>query len=356
MNYKAYIPIFLSFFIGIIILLIFKLYPQFDPHFSSDGVYYLNEGTRLLKENVNSYSIGWVYINSVFVWLFGDMANHLVRVFNLVLYFLLVLFIIRGISINTGKVVECYYVFIISFIPSIFYFSIMNLKELAIIFIIILTIHIASSSASLFSKLVLLTPLLYIGSLVRIYLVVLIIVMLYIYFLFRIYDKIKEKDNFFIFFILYPVVFFLFSNSYLQPLFDYLYGSFQEIQLHSSSGLGEYITAPSSTVELLITIPYRAIIYIITPMPWETTSLLYLVGVLENYILFVPLLIYTLINFRIVKNNNFLLMLLSFVFTNILFYSSVMSNSGIVVRMQSSALFCLVVMFIYIRIIKKVEK
>ncbi len=356
MKYNTYIPAFLLFLIGMTILFIFNYFPNIDPHFGSDGVYYLSEGKKLLKENVNSHAIGWIYINSFFIWLFGDMALYFLRAFNLILYFLLVLFVIKVIMNDTRKNLDYYYVYIISFIPSIFYFSIMNLKETILIFVIVLTIYIASSSINIFSKIFLLVPLLYVGTLMRVYLVILIAVMFYIYFLLKKYNKFKEKDNFFIFFILYPIALFLFSNSYLQPVFDYLRGSFLEIQLHSSSGLGAYIYAPHSTMDLLITIPYRIIFYIITPMPWETTNLLYFVGVIENYILFIPLLIYSLINFKIVKSNNFLLMLMSFVFTNILFYSSIMSNAGIVVRMQSSALFCLVIIFIYIRMIKKVEK
>jgi len=142
-------------------------------------------------------------------------------------------------------------------------------------------------------------------------------------------------------------------NDYIP--FDYLYRGFNEIQKNSASGLGEYISSPTSLLDLLFSMPYRFLLYVLVPLPWEMTGLLYIIGVVENYLLFIPLFIYVLINYKTVKNDKFLLLLLAFVFTNIIFYSSIMSNTGIVVRMKSHALFCLIIMFIQIRLIKKVD-
>jgi amino acid permease len=63
-----------------------------------------------------------------------------------------------------------------------------------------------------------------------------------------------------------------------------------------------------------------------------------------------------LLNYKIVRENKYLLLSLSFVIINILFYSAFMSNAGMVVRFKSHALFIIIIiiMFIYIKIYKKV--
>ncbi|MGJ0367722.1 hypothetical protein NG777_06415 [Aliarcobacter cryaerophilus] len=196
------------------------------------------------------------------------------------------------------------------------------------------------------------TPLLIFLTLQRVYIVVIFIGMFLIYFLLKEFNKSIKKKVFSLLFIIVSLILLLFLDKYLP--FEYLRLGFEEVQRNSNSGLGEYISSSTSMMDLLISMPYRILLYILVPLPWELTGLLYLVGVFENYFLFIPLFIYVFLNYKIVRENKYLLLSLSFVIINILFYSAFMSNAGMVVRFKSHALFIIIIMFIYIKIYKKV--
>jgi hypothetical protein len=349
-NFATLLPIGLSYSVGFIIILLFKFYPSIDPHFNSDGAFYYNEGKRLLEEFFFRGNIGWVYVNSLFIWIF-DEALYVLRLFNLTLYILLVLLSIKYIQRDMNTTVNHYYVFLLCFIPSLYFFSVLNLKETSILMCTYAIILIATSNYKIYSKVFMIAPLLGFLTLERIYIGIIFIVMGFIYFILLEFNKSTKRKLLSVLFITISFIVVLSLNDYLP--FEFLRSGFEEIQRNSNSGLEKYITSPTSVLDILLSLPYRVLLYILIPLPWEMTGMLYLIGILENYLLFIPLFVYVLLNYKIVKENKYLLLSLAFVFANILFYSSVMSNMGIVVRFKSHALFVLIVMFIYIRIYKK---
>ena len=349
-NTSTLLPIGFSYCIGFIIILLFKYYPSIDPHFASDGAFHYNEGKRLLEETFFRDNIGWVYINSLFIWIFDD-ALFIIRLFNFTLYLLLVLLTIKVIEKETKTMINSYYIYILCFIPSLYYLSVLNLKETSILLCTYGVILIATSNYKIYSKILIIVSLLVFLTLERSYILIIFIAMAFFYFILQELNKSFTRKFLSLFYVILIVCITLFLDDYLP--FDFLQRNFDVIQQNSNSGLSKYISAPTSALDILISLPYRFLLYILIPLPWEMTGLLYLIGVFENYLLFIPLFVYVLINYKIVRENRYLLLLLAFVFANILFYSSTMSNMGIVVRMKSHALFFIIIMFIQIRIYKK---
>lgn len=350
-NSVTLLPIVLSYSVGFIIILLFKFYPSVDPHFTSDGAFYYSEGRRLLEEFFFRGNIGWIYVNSLFIWVF-DNALYILRLFNLILYISLVLLSIKVIENKIYTEVNSYYIYLLCFIPSLYFFSVLNLKETSILLCTYGVIVVATSNYKIYSKIFMIAPLLTFLTLERIYIGIIFIVMGFIYFILQEFNKSNKRKLLSILLIIISLIIALLLSDYLP--FEYIRNGFEEIQRNSNSGLGKYISSPTSVSDLLISLPYRILLYIFIPLPWEMTGVLYLIGVFENYLLFIPLFVYVVLNYKIVKENKYLLLSLAFVFANILFYSSVMSNMGIVVRFKSHALFILIVMFIYIRMYKKV--
>lgn len=349
-NSATLLPIVLSYSMGFIIILLFKFYPSLDPHFTSDGAFYYSEGRRLLEEFFFRGNIGWIYVNSLFIWVFDD-ALYILRLFNLILYISLVLLSIKVIENKIYTEVNSYYIYLLCFIPSLYFFSVLNLKETSILLCTYGVIVVATSNYKIYSKIFMIAPLLAFLTLERIYIVIIFIVMGFIYFILQEFNKSNRRKLLSILLIIISLIIALLLSDYLP--FEYIRNGFEEIQRNSNSGLGKYISSPTSVSNLIISLPYRVLLYIFIPLPWEMTGIFYLIGVFENYLLFIPLFVYVVLNYKIVKENKYLLLSLAFVFANILFYSSVMSNMGIVVRFKSHALFILIVMFIYIRMYKK---
>jgi len=316
--------------IRVILLIANQLYGLNILHDGNDTEYYHKQGINFFY-NLKNGNIDTLYPSLLgILYFFTDSNRFFAQFLNIVLYFLIFIYLNKILLMNKVKnKIHIFILFIFTFFPQSLIFSVILLRENLVAYFVIMATYFVlrylrncgNSNAYISMVFILLASATHAGSIVLIF-PLLIIIMLYSpnekRFNVSIVNLMKTTG----FISVVTILVILFKDIILRKFIKETEYDNPFDRLNASRGDSAYLTSinVSNNFEVIIFSPLKSLYFYISPVPFDWRNVLDALTFLLDSSIYLLAIILIIKNFKLIKSNPFMLFLtLSFILVGFVF-------------------------------------